>query len=119
VKGEELKLTITEAVFISSKVHENRRSTPEHHRFEIEEENITMKDFVHFIDFVHSNDCDKYSASERNSFLFLCQVLGNDCLTFLLLDSLSLKVEDEGNCFTNRERKKLKFQLLLILTNLK
>jgi hypothetical protein len=57
VKGEELKVTIAEAVLISSKVHKNLRSSPEHHRFEfvIEEEKITMKDLVRFIDFVHSN----------------------------------------------------------------
>jgi hypothetical protein len=109
VKGEELKLTIAEAVLISSKVQENLRSAPEHHRFdfdiEIEEEKITIKDFVRFLDFVHSNDCSKYSESERTSFLFIYKALGNEGLTFLLIDSLRLKVEvkveDEGNCLSS------------------
>jgi hypothetical protein len=111
VKGEELKLTIAESVLISSKVQENLRSAPEHHRFEVEtdEEKITKKDFIRFIDFVHSNDCSKYSESERKSFLFICKVLGNEGLTFLLIDSLRPKIgfEDEGNYFTQTGSKEI------------
>jgi hypothetical protein len=109
VKGEELKLTIAESVLISSKVHKALEFSPEHHQFELEEENITMNDFVHFIDFVHSNDCSKYSESDRKSFLLICQVLGNDGLTFLLIDSFRSKVgdKDEGNCFTQSGMKEI------------
>jgi hypothetical protein len=60
VKDQEFKMTVAEAVSISSKVHKNLRSAPEHHQFEIEGENITMKDFVPFVDFVHSDVCDKF-----------------------------------------------------------
>jgi hypothetical protein len=111
VQNEELKLTISEAILISSKVHENLKSSPKHHRFELklelEVEKITMNDFVHFIEFVHSNDCSKYSESERTSFLSICKILGNEGLTFLLIDSFRLKVDD--NCFPQSGLKEIEF----------
>jgi hypothetical protein len=103
VKDEERKITIAEAVLISSKVHENLRSAPENHRLAISEYTITKQDFICFLDLVHSDVCDDYSETELISFLLICKVIGNESLTFLLLDSLHLKVEDQGNCSTNSE----------------
>jgi hypothetical protein len=88
VKDEEVKITVSEAVLISSKVHDNLRSAPDNHRFEISGENITKQDFIRFLDFVHSAVCDEYSEPELISFLSICKVIGNESLTFLLLDSL-------------------------------
>jgi hypothetical protein len=103
VEDEEVNMTVWEAVLISSKVHENLRSAPDNHRFDISEYNITKKDFIRFLDLVHSDVCDDYSETELISFLSICKVIGNESLTFLLLDSLHLKVEDQGNCSTNSE----------------
>jgi phosphotransferase system IIA component len=59
--GDQLKLTIAEAIFISPKVHENLRSAPTHHAFQIKEENIRMNDSVRFLDVALSDVCDEYS----------------------------------------------------------
>jgi hypothetical protein len=101
VTGEEMKLTMSETVLISSKVHENFRSSLEYHTFDIEDANITLNDFFHFLDFVHSGSCDEFSEVERFSFLSICKVLGNEGLTFLLLDSLGSKVENRVNFLTD------------------
>jgi hypothetical protein len=99
VKGEQLKSTMAEAVLISSKVHENVRSAPGNHRFEIEDENITLNNFVRFLDFIHSLVCDGLSGSERIAFLLPCKVLRNGGLAFLLLDSLGVSEDSKFRDF--------------------
>jgi hypothetical protein len=99
VKDGELKSTVAEAALISSKVHENLRFAPGNHRFQIEDENVTLNAFIRFLDFIHSPVCDRFSESEQTSFLLICKYLGNEGLTFLLLDSLNVSKDFDFSSF--------------------
>jgi hypothetical protein len=88
VNGEQLKSTIVETTLISSKIHKQLRSYPEIRTFRIDSDNLTAKDFLRFLEFIHSEVITGFSKEEQTSFLSICGLLGNTRLTFLLLESL-------------------------------
>jgi hypothetical protein len=96
VNGESQKSTVLEAVLISPKIHENLRSSPGSCTFCINDENITAKDFSRFLDFIHSRVFKGFSREEQLSFVSICELLGNDGLTFLLIESLRMISEENG-----------------------
>jgi hypothetical protein len=60
-----------------------------------------LNDFIRFLDFIHSPVCDGFSESERISFLLICKYLGNEGLTFLLLDSLNVSKDSNFRYFNS------------------
>jgi hypothetical protein len=90
INGESHKSTVLEVILISPNIHENLRSSPGSFTFCINDENITTKDFNRFLDFVHSRFLKGFSEDEQLSFVSISEVLGNDGLTFLLIESLRM-----------------------------
>jgi hypothetical protein len=95
VNGEELKITIAEAVLISPTIHQRLQFCPEIRTFRIDDDKLTLKYFSRFLDFVHSRIVGDFSREEQISFLSICGLLGNIRLTFLLLESLHGMSEDK------------------------
>jgi hypothetical protein len=91
VNGESVNTTVIEAVLISSKVHENLRSSPGACTFCINDTNITATNFRRFLEFVHSGVLSIFSREELLSFLSICGLLGNEQLTFLLIESQKME----------------------------
>jgi hypothetical protein len=94
-----LKNTVFEAILISPKIHENLRFCPGCCMFYINDKSITTKDLSRFIDFVHSRLFERFSREEQHSFISICRLLGNERLTFFLIESLRMKIEVEGTTF--------------------
>jgi hypothetical protein len=88
VNGECLKSTVFEAILISPRIHENLQFCPGCRIFYMNDKSITTKDLSRFIDFVHSPFLEGFSRDEQHSFLSICRLLGNERLTFLLIESL-------------------------------
>jgi hypothetical protein len=95
VNGEEMKRIIAEASLISPTIHQQLRSFPDVHTFQIDDTGFSAKHFNRFLEFVHSNVIAGFSKEEQTSFLSICGHLGNTRLTFLLIESL--------HCFESSE----------------
>jgi hypothetical protein len=86
VNGEAVETKIWEAVLISPKVHAMWRSSIESSVFHMNDDRINSAVFVGFLEFARSRVLRGLTKEEQNSFLWICQLLGNAELTFLLLD---------------------------------
>jgi hypothetical protein len=60
------------------------------------DKSITTKNLSRFIDFVHSRSFEGFSREEQHSFISICKLLGNERLTFFLIESLRKQSEGEG-----------------------
>jgi hypothetical protein len=86
VNGEAVQTKIWEAVLISAKVHAMWRSSIESHVFHINDDSITSDVFMRFLEFSRSRVWKRLTKEEQSGFISICQLLGNEELTFLLLD---------------------------------
>jgi hypothetical protein len=97
VNGESIKSTVLGAVLLSPKIHENLRSVPGAFTFNIDDTRITANDFQAFLEFVHSRVLPEFSQQTQFSFVSICEHLGNDGLTSLMIGSS--KSEIDGSNF--------------------
>jgi hypothetical protein len=88
VKGEELKITLLEAVLICPIISERLKIDPTNHFFNFESANIEMKQFSTFIDFIRNREESDLSREDEIVILSICKLLGNDKLCLLILGSL-------------------------------
>jgi hypothetical protein len=104
VNGEELKMSVVDAVLISPKIHQQLRCSPCNHSFGIQDERLTAKDIFRFVEFVHSDFWHDFSKEEQSSFISICSILGNRCLSLILMNRLqemNKGLKDEKDFFLN------------------
>jgi hypothetical protein len=102
VKGEELKITLFEAVLISPIISERLKTDPTNHVFHIESDEIEMKQFSAFVNFIRDREQFKLSEKDEIVILSICKLLGNDKLSILILGTfhcaVPLKSLSSNNC---------------------
>jgi hypothetical protein len=91
-KGDELKITLFEAVVISPIISERSKADPTNHSFSVESDEIEMKQFSAFIDFIRNRDEFKLSREDEIVILSICKLIGNDKLCLLILRSFHCEV---------------------------
>jgi hypothetical protein len=89
VNGETVESNILEAVLISTKVHENLVTTPGNFEFIVKDESIPSTVFKRFLEFAHCHVFDDYSRDERQKFVRISIILGNESLMYFLIEGLS------------------------------
>jgi hypothetical protein len=113
VKGETLKLTISEAVFISPIISESLKSDPSKKEFDFLSDEIETKDFSSLINLIHSREEIEISRTDEMKFLLICKLLGNERLSLLILElfhfdissSISLKSNPSNRSNPSNESK--------------
>jgi hypothetical protein len=102
VKGEELKIALFEAVLISPIILERFKIDPTNHFFHVESDEIEMKQFSSFVDFIRDREDFKLSREDEIVILSICKLLGNDKLSLLILEcfhfGISMKSFSSNNC---------------------
>jgi hypothetical protein len=102
VKGEELKVTLFEAVLISPMISERLKTDPMNHCFDVESDEIKMKQFSIFIDLIRNREEFKFSREDEIVILSICKLLGNDKLSLFILGyfhcDISIKSFSSNEC---------------------
>jgi hypothetical protein len=101
VKGEELKITLFEAVLISPIISERLKTDPLNHFFNIESDELEMKQFSSFVDFILNREKFNYSRENEIIILSICKLLGNEILFLLILGSFHCEVSSQ--LFSSKE----------------
>jgi hypothetical protein len=97
VKGECFKTTLSEAVLLSPLISERLKTDPMNREFKFENDELEMKQFCDFLQFIHNREECKFSSEDRKTFLLVCKLLGNEYLTLIFLPSISQFSELPGN----------------------
>jgi hypothetical protein len=93
VNGETVKSTVQEAVLLSPAISERLKLNPGDFTFTIKDDRINSSDFVGFLKFFRSRVWRAISQSEALSFLSIAGLLGNDEMSFAMIELSSEVVE--------------------------
>jgi hypothetical protein len=97
VKNEQLKMTLSEAVLISPIISERLKIAPMNREFNFENDNLEMKQFSAFVDFIHRKEVCNVSEEDEIEFLTICKFLGNEKLSLFILNSVGSEISVD-NC---------------------
>jgi hypothetical protein len=107
VKGEELKITLFGAVLISPILSERLKTDPPNHEFNLESDEIKMKQFSSFVDFIRNREEFNFSREDEIVILSICKLLGNEKLSLLILgcfpSGISIKSFSSNECESESE----------------
>jgi hypothetical protein len=103
VKGEEWKITLFEAVLISPIISERLKTDPLNHFFNAENDELEMKQFSSFVDFIRNREENTFSREDEIAILSICKLLGNENLFLLILGSFHCEVSSKSFSFKECE----------------
>jgi hypothetical protein len=103
VKGERLKTTLCEAVLISPIISERLKIDPMNREFSIESDEIEMKQFLTFVDFIRTREEYNFSREEELAILSICKMIGNERLSLLILESVHCGISNESKSSSDCE----------------
>jgi hypothetical protein len=91
-----LKIALFEAVLISPIISQRLKTDPTNHAFNIESEEIEMKQFSAFINFIRNREECHFSKEDEIAILSICKLIGNDKLSLFILGSVHCEVSSKS-----------------------